>query len=214
MREIAASQNLITAGKKDSQGLCFIGKVRLPDFLQQQLKSKTGNIIEIPTTLSQSRMKELSSEDEVVSLSRKRTYQESDGILKGQHQGAHYFTRGQRRGLNVGGTPEPLFVIETDVETNTIYVGQGKNHDGLYRRGLLINPDEVHWIRTDLKLETGESMKVKGRIRYRQELEPATLHQRADGLYMIFDDPQSAISAGQFAAWYDNGECLGSGVIA
>ncbi len=214
VREIAAAQDLITAGKKDSQGLCFIGKVRLPDFLQQQLKPKTGNIIEIASSLSQSRMLEMSGEDEVISLSRKRTYQESDGILKGQHQGAHYFTRGQRRGLDVGGTPEPLFVIETDVSTNTIYVGQGKDHDGLYRRGLKINPDEIHWIRTDLILETGDSMKVMGRIRYRQPLEPATLYQRVDGLYMVFDEPQSAISAGQFAAWYDNGECLGSGVIA
>lgn len=214
VREIAAAQDLITAGKKDSQGLCFIGKVRLPDFLQQQLKPKTGNIIEIPTQLSASKRLELSGDDEVVSLSRKRTYQESDGINKGQHQGAHYFTRGQRRGLNVGGTPEPLFVIETDVDTNTIYVGQGKEHDGLYRRGLHINIDEIHWIRTDLKLEIGDSMRVMGRIRYRQTLEPATLYQRADGLYMIFDNPQSAISSGQFAAWYDNSECLGSGVIA
>jgi tRNA-specific 2-thiouridylase len=214
VREIAAAQHLITAGKKDSQGLCFIGKVRLPDFLQQQLKPKTGNIIEIPSEFSSSKMQEMSGDDVVVSLSRKRTYQESDGTLKGQHQGAHYFTRGQRRGLNVGGTPEPLFVIETDVETNTIYVGQGKDHSGLYRRGLRINPDEVHWIREDLRMTNGESMDVMGRIRYRQKLEPATLYQRADGLYMIFDEAQSAISAGQFAAWYNNGECLGSGVIA
>ncbi len=214
VREIAAAQNLITAGKKDSQGLCFIGKVRLPDFLQQQLQPKTGNIVEIPAHLSVSRMSELSTEDEVFSLSRKRTYLESEGTLKGQHQGAHYFTRGQRRGLNVGGTPEPLFIIETDVETNTIFVGQGKDHAGLYRRGLFIKPDEVHWIRTDLKLEVGDTMPVMGRIRYRQQLEPATLYQRTDGLYMIFDDPQSAISPGQFAAWYHNDECLGSGVIA
>lgn len=214
VREIAAAQGLITAGKKDSQGLCFIGKVRLPDFLQQQLQPKTGNIVEIPAHLSVSRMSELSSEDEVVSLSRKRTYQESEGVFKGQHQGAHYFTRGQRRGLNVGGTPEPLFVIETDVETNTIFVGQGKDHAGLYRRGLFIKTDEVHWIRTDLQLEEGETMKVMGRIRYRQKLEPAILYQRAEGLYMIFDNPQSAISSGQFAAWYRDGECLGSGVIA
>ncbi|WP_194852011.1 tRNA 2-thiouridine(34) synthase MnmA [Nonlabens antarcticus] len=214
VREIAASQDLITAGKKDSQGLCFIGKVRLPDFLQQQLKPKTGNIIEIPSELSVSRMKELSNDDEAVSLSRKRTYQESEGTLKGQHQGAHFFTRGQRRGLHVGGTPEPLFVIETDVESNTIYVGQGKMHAGLYRRGLYIKPEETHWIRTDLRLEDGETMEVMGRIRYRQKLEKATLVQRTEGLYMIFDDPQSAISPGQFAAWYQNEECLGSGVIA
>ncbi len=213
VREIAAAQDLITAGKKDSQGLCFIGKVRLPDFLQQQLQPKEGNIIEIPAALSQAKSDESSVEDAVVTLSRKRTYQESDGIFKGKHQGAHYYTRGQRRGLHVGGTPQPLFVIETDVTTNTIYVGQGKEHAGLYRRGLLINADEVHWIRTDLKLKVGESMSVEGRIRYRQQLEKAVLYQREEGLYVIFDQPQSAISAGQFAAWYQGGECLGSGVI-
>ncbi len=214
VREIAAKQNLITAGKKDSQGLCFIGKVRLPDFLQQQLKPKPGKIIEIPSEISAAKGSDVPDEDEVITLSRKRTYKETEGILKGQHPGAHYFTRGQRRGLNVGGTPQPLFVIETDVQTNTIYVGQGKDHAGLYRRGLFINKDEIHWIRPDLQLKNGDSMRVEGRIRYRQQLEKAVLHQRPEGLYMIFDQPQSAISAGQFAAWYSDGECLGSGVIA
>ena len=182
--------------------------------LQQQLKLRRGNIVEIPNHWSVSRMADLIGDDDVVSLSRKRTYQESEGILKGQHQGAHYFTRGQRRGLDVGGTKEPLYVIETDVETNTIYVGQGKFHDGLYRRGLFIHKDEVHWIRPDLILKPGEQLEIQGRIRYRQELERAILHQRDEGLYLIFESPQSAISPGQFAAWYKNGECLGSGVIA
>ncbi|AZQ44777.1 tRNA 2-thiouridine(34) synthase MnmA [Nonlabens ponticola] len=214
VREIAASQDLITAGKKDSQGLCFIGKVRLPDFLQQQLKPKTGDIVEVPVSVSMHKSMTGSSDDEVVTLSRKRTYEKTDGQVKGQHQGAHYFTRGQRRGLAVGGTVEPLFVIETDVETNTIYVGQGKDHAGLYRRGLFIAQDEVHWIRPDLSIMVGETMDVMARIRYRQTLEPATLHQREEGLYVIFDNAQSAISSGQFAAWYQDGECLGSGVIA
>jgi tRNA-specific 2-thiouridylase len=220
VREIAASQDLITAGKKDSQGLCFIGKVRLPDFLQQQLQPKTGDIIEIAATTSRDKMLEpldavvSAREAGLISLSRKRTYQPTEGKKVGTHQGAHYFTRGQRKGLAVGGTPEPLFVIETDVKTNTIYVGQGKQHPGLYRRGLFVNAAETHWIRTDLELKKGESLEVMARIRYRQALEKARLHSVENGLYVIFENEQSAISPGQFVAWYKNNECLGSGVIA
>ncbi len=220
VREIAAAQNLITAGKKDSQGLCFIGKVRLPEFLQQKLKPKSGNIIEIPAALSEEKSSKIAinsaelSDDDLVSLSRKRTYQPTDGKIVGTHEGAHYFTRGQRKGLAVGGTPEPLFVIETDVETNTIYTGQGKDHPGLYRNGLFVAKNEIHWIREDLKLEMGSSMTVMARIRYRQQLEEARLFMRTDGLFVIFTERQSAIAPGQFVAWYDNGECLGSGVIA
>jgi len=214
VRDIAAAQNLITAGKKDSQGLCFIGKVRLPDFLQQQLKPKTGAIVEIPAAVSTEKSVVNSNEDELISLSRKRTYQPHEGKQLGSHSGAHYFTRGQRKGLAVGGTPEPLFVIETDVTTNTIYVGQGKSHPGLYRRGLFVDAGEVHWIREDLQLVVDESMAVMARIRYRQNLEPATLYMKENGLYVIFENPQSAISSGQFVAWYQDDECLGSGVIA
>jgi len=155
-----------------------------------------------------------SNEDELISLSRKRTYQPHEGKQLGSHSGAHYFTRGQRKGLAVGGTPEPLFVIETDVTTNTIYVGQGKSHPGLYRRGLFVDAGEVHWIREDLQLVVDESMAVMARIRYRQNLEPATLYMKENGLYVIFENPQSAISSGQFVAWYQDDECLGSGVIA
>ncbi|MEP0479278.1 MAG: aminomethyltransferase beta-barrel domain-containing protein, partial [Nonlabens sp.] len=147
-------------------------------------------------------------------LSRKRKYQPTDGKKVGVHQGAHYFTRGQRKGLAVGGTPEPLFVIETDVNTNTIYVGQGKQHPGLYRRGLFVTAAETHWIREDLEIAVGETLEVMARIRYRQTLEPATLHRTEDGLYVIFNDEQSAISPGQFVAWYQDNDCLGSGVIA
>lgn len=214
VREIATAQDLITAGKKDSQGLCFIGKVRLPDFLQQQLKPKTGDIIEIPAAISIEKAAVDTGEDDMMTLSRKRHYHPHEGKKLGTHQGAHYFTRGQRKGLAVGGTPEPLFVIETDVETNTIYVGQGKQHPGLYRRGLFIDQSELHWIREDLTLKVGASMDVMARIRYRQTLEPAVLHATENGAYLIFDTPQSAISSGQFAAWYCDNECLGSGVIA
>ncbi|MGJ8684561.1 MAG: tRNA 2-thiouridine(34) synthase MnmA [Nonlabens sp.] len=214
VREIAAAQDLITAGKKDSQGLCFIGKVRLPDFLQQQLKPKIGDIIEIPAQLSIEKAAVESGEDEFVTLSRKRKYHPHEGKKLGTHQGAHYFTRGQRKGLAVGGTPDPLFVIETDVETNIIYVGQGKQHAGLYRRGLFIDQSELHWIREDLAIAAGDSMEVMARIRYRQALEKAMLHVVENGAYLIFDTPQSAISSGQFAAWYLDNECLGSGVIA
>jgi tRNA-specific 2-thiouridylase len=220
VREIAAAQNLITAGKKDSQGLCFIGKVRLPDFLQQQLKPKLGDIVEIAAQTSREKMLELvlvedaGRDNELLTFSRKRKYHPTEGKKVGQHQGAHYFTRGQRKGLAVGGTPEPLFVIETDVITNTIYVGQGKNHPGLYRRGLFVSAAETHWIREDLEIEIGSTLEVMARIRYRQTLEKATLHPVENGLYVIFDEEQSAISPGQFVAWYQNNECLGSGVIA
>jgi len=207
VREIAASQDLITADKKDSQGLCFIGKVRLPDFLQQQLKPKTGAIIEIDTTHS---IYEGFDEKSLKNL----VYQPTDGKKVGEHIGAHYFTKGQRKGLSVGGTPLPLFVIETDVTTNTIYVGQGKTHPGLYRKGLFISKNEAHWVRKDLALELGESMDVKARIRYRQDLTSATITAFKDGLEIQFSESQSAIQEGQFAAWYINDELIGSGVIA
>lgn len=214
VREIAAAQDLITAGKKDSQGLCFIGKVRLPEFLQQQLKPKTGAIIEIDTTVSAHKRSESSSDDVVSTLSRKLTYKQTDGKKVGDHNGAHYFTRGQRKGLAVGGTPQPLFVIDTDVVTNTIYVGQGSDHAGLLSRGLYIQGNEVHWIRTDIALAAGETMRVMARIRYRQPLQEATLHATDTGIYVIFDQMQSAIAPGQFVAWYLADECVGSGVIS
>ena len=144
----------------------------------------------------------------------KHHYTEDDGKIVGNHSGAHYFTIGQRKGLAVGGTKEPLFIIGTDVEKNIIYTGQGKNHPGLYRQGLFIRNAEAHWIREDLRLQEDEEMKVMARIRYRQPLEKATLHQTYNGLYLIFDTPQSAITEGQFAAWYQGEELLGSGVIA
>jgi tRNA-specific 2-thiouridylase len=136
------------------------------------------------------------------------------GKMVGRHQGAHYFTIGQRKGLNVGGTVEPLFVIATDVESNVIYTGMGSHHPGLFRKALFVEQSEVHWIREDMTLNDGEIMKVKARIRYRQPLQDATLHQFESGLYVSFEEPQSAITEGQFVAWYLDDELIGSGVIS
>ena len=217
VREIAAQQDLITANKKDSQGLCFIGKVSLPDFLQQQLKAKTGNIFEIPEhhLAYQNQQTNFASQlDMLVYNSTKKTYNPSDGKLVGSHQGAHFFTKGQRKGLGVGGTPKPLFIIDTDVNENIVYTGQGKKHPGLLRRGLLVLGDEIHWVRKDLEIKEGEQLSVMARIRYRQPLEQATLYREANGLYVMFDSPQTAISEGQYVAWYKEEELLGSGVIS
>ncbi len=217
VRAIAKAQDLITAEKKDSQGLCFIGKVRLPEFLQQQLKPKEGAIVEVPEsfeTYSRAIPEFNSKKSELEFLSKKPVYSLSDGKVVGQHQGAHYFTKGQRKGLAVGGTKDPLFVIETDVKDNIIYTGQGKNHPGLYRNVLFVTNEELHWVREDLVLAEGETMSVTARIRYRQQLEKATLHKVASGLYVEFENKQSAITEGQFVAWYHEDELLGSGVIS
>ena len=217
VRKIAAEQGLITAEKRDSQGLCFIGKVRLPEFLQQQLKPKEGVIVEIDKDYEayQNREPEFHSVQEKLDfLSQKKNYSLSDGKVVGKHQGAHYFTKGQRKGLAVGGTVEPLFVIDTDVEENVIYTGQGNTHPGLFRKALFVSKDELHWIREDLALNEGETMPVMARIRYRQPLQNATLHKVPSGLYVEFEKPQSAITEGQFVAWYLEDELVGSGVIS
>ncbi|MCF6222699.1 MAG: tRNA 2-thiouridine(34) synthase MnmA [Flavobacteriaceae bacterium] len=217
VRKIAAELDLVTADKKDSQGLCFIGKVRLPDFLQQKLKPKEGIIVDIPKD-SLLYKRELpnfhNKEEELEFLSKKVIYSKDNGKIMGKHQGAHYFTKGQRKGLAVGGTIEPLFVVETDVNENVIYTGEGKNHPGLYRYVLFVNNDEIHWVRNDLTLQEGEEMKVQARIRYRQALESATLYKTKKGLYVAFENQQSAITEGQFVAWYQEDELLGSGVIS
>ncbi|MDA0912523.1 MAG: tRNA 2-thiouridine(34) synthase MnmA [Bacteroidetes bacterium] len=209
VREIAEKIDLPTAKKKDSQGLCFIGKVRLPEFLQQQLEPKEGHIIEISAELAESKREQ--SEQPMEPLK----WQRDDGQVVGAHQGAHFFTVGQRRGIQVGGKPEPLFVIEKNVEENILYVGQGENHPGLMRSALRIQLDEAHWIRTDLALKDGESTDdYHFRIRYRQPLQGGKLERKGNALFIWFDDPQSGIAAGQFAAWYRGDECIGSGVIA
>ncbi|TXG38938.1 tRNA 2-thiouridine(34) synthase MnmA [Seonamhaeicola maritimus] len=217
VREIADDIGLVTADKKDSQGLCFIGKVKLPYFLQQQLKPKEGVIVEIPKEqeIFSIEVPEFSSqEDKLEYLSRKIDYKIDLGKVVGKHQGAHYFTKGQRKGLAVGGTLEPLFVIDTNVEENVIYTGQGKEHPGLLKKALFVTNDELHWIREDLALKVDETLKVEARIRYRQPLQKATLHKVDSGLYVEFEEYQSAITEGQFVAWYINEELLGSGVIS
>ncbi len=217
VREIATKADLITAEKKDSQGLCFIGKVRLPEFLQQKLKPKEGLIIEIPSNADiyyKPKPKFDILEEELAFEASNYNYSNVNGIVKTKHQGAHYFTKGQRKGLNVGGTVEPLFVIETDVEKNIIYTGQGNQHPGLFKKTLFVKQEENHWIREDLKINIGETLDVMARIRYRQSLQKATLYQTKKGLFVRFIELQSAITEGQFVCWYIEDEVIGSGVIS
>ena len=217
VREIAAELDLITAEKKDSQGLCFIGKVRLPEFLQQQLQPKEGVIYEVEASneiYNQPKPEFTNLEEELLFESKSIVYNPSLGKTVGKHQGAHYFTIGQRKGLNVGGTKEALFIISTNVKTNEIYTGQGHNHPGLFKKVLRVDNVEAHWIRMDLKLKNGESLEVLARIRYRQELQKAKVYQFESGLYVAFQNPQSAITEGQFVAWYLKDELVGSGVIS
>ena len=218
VRAIAKELGLVTAEKKDSQGLCFVGKVRLPEFLQQQLAPKKGDIILIPSTWQGYQDKESSKlfecyEDELKYYAEKYHYSPTDGKVVGQHDGAHFFTIGQRKGLHVGGTVEPLFVIDTDTEKNIIYVGEGHAHPGLFRRTLFVKKEDIHWIRTDLALSLLQTMETMVRIRYRQPLQKATLYLNDSGLYIDFTTPQSAITSGQFAAWYIEDELIGSGEI-
>ena len=210
VRKIAKRLNMVTAEKKDSQGLCFIGKISLPDFLQQKLQTKKGKIIEISNDFY---MNESDSKT-FVSESQKRKYSTSDGRIIGVHQGAHFFTVGQRKGLGVGGTPEPLFVIDTDVDENIVYVGQGKEHPGLVRKALKVKVEDIHWVRTDLKILKGEELEVMARIRYRQPLQDAKLILKKEGLYVVFNKNQKAITSGQFVVWYLENELVGSGVIS
>jgi len=208
VRKIAKEQGLVTAEKRDSQGLCFVGKVSLPEFLQQQLAVKAGRIIQIPDSHP---MYQFKREETADGLATKYSYSAADGAEVGTHDGAHFFTVGQRKGLAIGGTKEPLFVLATDVEQNIIYVGEGKSHPGLLRSALWIAQADMHWVRPDLVPH--EPMQVWARIRYRQPLAKATLHPTSTGLYLVFVQPQSAIAAGQFAAWYLKCELIGSGVI-
>ncbi len=217
VREIASKLDLITAEKRDSQGLCFIGKVRLPEFLQQKLQPKEGLIYEInaDNSIYNQEVPLFNSLEEKLAFEAKGiSYLPENGKVVGKHQGAHYFTIGQRKGLNVGGTKEALFIIATDVKSNTIYTGQGANHPGLFKKALKVLPSEIHWIREDLALKNGETLEVMARIRYRQELQKATLYQFESGLYVSFEQPQSAITEGQFVACNIDDELVGSGVIS
>lgn len=211
VRKIAKELDLVTADKRDSQGLCFIGKVKLPLFLQQQLAPKKGKIVQV---LRSSHIYSKEIENTIEALSNSINYSIEDGEIIGEHNGAHYFTVGQRKGLAVGGKKEPLFVIQTDVLNNIIYVGEGIDHPGLYRKGLFIDKKETHWVREDLKMDIETLRDHDCRIRYRQALVPATLHQKENGIYLIFKNDQRGIAKGQFAAWYDGEELIGSGVIS
>lgn len=211
VRAIAKEINLATAEKKDSQGLCFIGKVHLPDFLQQQLKPKKGKVIEVPAEATVFNNGFDTSDLESIVSPYELT--PGDGKVVGEHKGAHYYTIGQRKGLNMGGHEKPLFVIGTDTTENIIYMGMGDDHPGLYRKGLFIPSAHVHWIREDVKLQIGETREYMARIRYRQKLESCMLHKKENGLYIIFQNPQRGVTPGQFAAWYEGDELIGSGVI-
>lgn len=217
VREIAREQDLVTADKKDSQGLCFIGKVSLPTFLQQQLVPKEGEIVEIFNDFAEFHKETPtfnSKLEELEYLSAKINYKKEDGKVIGKHQGAQFFTIGQSKGLGIGGHKESCFIISREMENNIIFVGEGRSFPGLFRKALKIDNSEVHWVREDLKLKNGESMDVMARIRYRQTLEKATIYQFEDGFFMEFENPQSAIAEGQFAAWYIDDELIGSGVIS
>ena len=218
VRRIAKDLNLATAQRKDSQGICFVGKVDLPTFLQQQLKARTGRTVEIGIgwqypALATGLPGNDTGDRELEDMSRPYSYNPSSGKTIGKHEGAHFFTVGQRKGINIGGYREPLFVIGLDVEKNILYVGEGQSHPGLHRKGLLIKEDQIHWVRPDLMLSENESRDYKVRIRYRQPLETARLFRRGEGIYIVFKKPQRGIAPGQFAAWYDDQELIGSGVI-
>ena len=212
VRAIAEQQRLATAKRKDSQGICFVGKVDLPVFLQQKLSARKGNIHEILPTWP--KYERYATDTTLEGMARPYSYTVRDGKKIGEHNGAHFYTIGQRKGLGIGGRKESLFIIGTDVVSNTIYVGEGDNHPGLHRRALKIDTSEVHWIDSAEALAIGQSRRYQVRIRYRQPLQWATLHMREDGLYILFDTPQRGIAAGQFAAWYDECRVAGSGVIS
>lgn len=219
VRKMAAELRLPTASRKDSQGICFIGKVDLPTFLQQKLKPKTGRTVLVPAdfdfpVFDNGLPGEDVSNKELTEMTRAYQYNPSSGPTIGKHEGAHYFTIGQRKGINIGGYKEPLFVLSTDSERNILYVGEGQGHPGLHRKGLLIRENEIHWVRPDLAMTNGESRIYDVRIRYRQPLEKARLFRRPGGMFIIFEKLQRGMAPGQFAAWYSGVELLGSGVIS
>ena len=218
VRKIAVDLGLATAARKDSQGICFVGKVDLPVFLQQKLEVKKGRIIIIPRDNSFRMWPDgLPAEGTPVSvlaeMAAPHRMSQGDGHTAGKHNGAHFYTVGQRKGLNLGGYKEPLFVLGTDTVSNIVYAGEGQSHSGLHRKGLFIRAAEVHWVRPDLAMDPGEVRDYLVRIRYRQPLQRARIFAHEEGYYIIFDKQQRGITPGQFAAWYDGEELLGSGVI-
>jgi tRNA-specific 2-thiouridylase len=218
VRKIAENANLLTATKKDSQGLCFIGKVRLPEFLQQQLSVKKGKVIEIEEDLPKlNKHFELISQNSGFTENKlsKIVFEQPDGNVIGEHTGAHFYTIGQRKGLNIGGKPKPLFVLQTNVHENVIYVGQGENHKALYSAGLVIKSSEAHWVRPSQKALTLGSNQLMCRIRYRQALFGCKLVEAPNGdMQLFFQELQKSVTSGQFAAIYLEDELVFSGVIS
>ena len=215
VRNIAKRNNLVTAEKKDSQGLCFVGKVSLPDFLQQKLKKKIGNVIEIPfnSILFKKKLNFTEENERLLSLTKQIDYNLSDGKIIGKHNGAHYYTIGQRKGLAIGGYKSPLFVISTNTQTNEIFVGEGKNHPGLNSKALKVKLSEINWVNDYYNFENIKDLKLRARIRYRQKLQKISICKYHDFLFVEFEDFQSAITKGQFLAIYDNSQLIASGVI-
>ena len=211
VRRIAAEQHLATARRKDSQGICFVGKVDLPVFLQQKLAARKGAVHEILATWP--KYGRTVAEDDLAALAEPWHYTVRDGKKIGEHNGAHFYTIGQRKGLGIGGRKESLFVLATDVVQNVIYVGEGDAHPGLYRRALFMKREELHWMDPAEALQPGQRRRYRVRIRYRQPLQDAELIVRDEGGYLLFDEPQRGITAGQFAVWYDGEVLVGSGVI-
>ncbi len=216
IRRIAAELGLATAQKRDSQGICFVGKVDLPVFLQQKLAAREGQMYEIPADFkAYSRKYPDDLYQRLQKLSKPYFYRPKDGkLLSAKHNGAHFYTVGQRKGLHIGGTEKPMYVLATDIENNYIFLGRGDDHPGLLRQALFIAADEIHWVRPDLALQVGESRSYRVRIRYRQPLQQATLYRYEEGLYILFEEAQKSVTAGQFAAWYDGDEVIGSGAIS
>ena len=216
VRRIAEENGLVTARRKDSQGICFVGKVDLPVFLQQKLQAKEGAIIEIPANFPGFNQNNVIQDnhqkfenclhERLKALATPFLFQPADGRMVGKHNGAHFFTIGQRKGLHVGGMVEPLFVIGIDVENNMVYVGQGDRHPGLFHSALFVDAADIHWIRPDLEMCAGDARRMSVRVRYRQPLQDATLYRFPEGLYILFDQAQRGITPGQFAAWYSESE--------
>ena len=213
VREIARQQGFITAERKDSQGICFVGKVDLPVFLQQKLAAKRGNVIEISAAFMMKKKELADSPEFFTKLCSPFPFKPWNGKVIGEHNGAHFYTIGQRKGLNIGGYKEPLFVLATDVVRNIIYVGEGKDHPGLYRKGLFIPKGDIHWVRPDLSMNEGDKRDFLLRVRYRQPLVKGQIYMKNDGAYILFDLEQRGITSGQFAAWYLEDELIGSGEI-
>jgi tRNA-specific 2-thiouridylase len=221
VRRIATEQGLATAKRKDSQGICLVGKVDLPVFLQQKLAKKEGNIHEIKAEWPKFAKRPaydpsaaIPSDEELAVLAEPWHFTVRDGKKIGTHQGAHFYTIGQRKGLGIGGRKESLFILATDVEANVIYVGEGDSHPGLWRSALKIGTEEIHWVDPTQAMSDGEVRRYAVRIRYRQQLQQATLVRRSEGIYILFDEPQRGITQGQFAAWYADEELVGSGTIS